>query len=142
MSTVSEPTPAGTAAGTVAPMEAPLPLGRADQVMRRILRLPAHPTQGSAKAARAAMQTSLLVSTVRCLLQYIVLPLVFPALGLATGVVAWLGIVIALFAIAALVTSVRRFFRANHPKRWHYTALAGAVSIGLSVLLVRDVLSL
>jgi hypothetical protein len=62
------------------------PLSSADRVMHKILRLPLNPERISADAARKAMQTSLLVSTVRCLLQYIILPVVFPAVGLAGGV--------------------------------------------------------
>jgi hypothetical protein len=117
------------------------PLSSADRVMHKILRLPLNPERISADAARKAMQTSLLVSTVRCLLQYIILPVVFPAVGLAGGVGSIIGMVIAVVAMIALYTSVRRFFRARHKKRWHYTVLAGAVAIGLSVLLVRDILA-
>lgn len=110
----------------------------ADQVMRRILRLPVDAPRGGADEARRAFQTSIMVATVRCLLMYIVFPFVLPALGIASGVGPLIGIPISLIAITAIVMSIRRFWRADHSKRWHYTALGGAVIVFLTVLIVID----
>jgi len=38
--------------------------------------------------------------------------------------------------------SMRRFFRADHPKRWWYAGLGGAVLALLAVLAVVDVVDL
>jgi hypothetical protein len=49
------------------------------------------------------------------------------------------GLLINVVAIVFLTTSVRRFWRVHHRKRWHYTALATVVGslllfgIGLDV---------
>lgn len=110
----------------------------ADQVMRRILRLPVDAPRAGADEARRAFQTSIMVATVRCLLMYIVFPFVLPALGIASGVGPLIGIPISLIAITAIVMSVRRFWRADHSKRWHYTVLGGAVIVFLSVLIAND----
>lgn len=110
----------------------------ADQVMRRILRLPVDAPRAGADEARRAFQTSIMVATVRCLLMYIVFPFVLPALGIASGVGPLIGIPISLIAITAIVMSVRRFWRADHSKRWHYTVLGGAVIVFLSVLIAID----
>jgi hypothetical protein len=118
------------------------PLGRADAAMRRLLFLPAVPAPASAADARKAFRTSILVTTVRCLLLYIFLPFVAPALGLAAGVGPALGLVIGLVAAAAIVTSIRRFWRASHPKRWHYTALGGVVLGFLVYLAATDLAAL
>ena len=121
---------------------APRPAGQADRAMRRILRLPVDGPRASADDARRAFQTSIMVATVRCLLMYIVFPFVLPALGIASGVGPLIGIPISLAAIIAIVMSIRRFWRADHSKRWHYTVLGSTVIVFLSVLIVIDVVEL
>ncbi len=124
----------------------PPPLGaprsRADRFMRRVLLLPVDGPRATAAAAQKAFQTSILVATVRCLLMYIVFPFVLPAIGLASGVGPWIGLPISLVAIVAIVMSIRRFWRADHSKRWHYTLLGTAVIGFLSYLVVVDLAEL
>lgn len=110
----------------------------ADLVMRRVLRLPVDAPPASADGARKAFQTSILVSAVRCVLMYLVFPFVLPALGLANGVGPAIGLAINLVAMVCIVLSMRRFFRADHPKRWWYAALGGSVLVFLVVLAVVD----
>lgn len=127
-----------------APVAAPTIPDRtpADRFMRRLLRLPADGPKASAGEARKAFQTSILVAAVRCLLMYIAFPFVLPAIGVAKGVGPAIGLPISVVAIVCIVMSMRRFWRADHAKRWHYTAL-GTVVIGfLAYLIVRDVASL
>lgn len=112
---------------------------QADLVMRRVLRLPVDAPRATADDARRAFQTSIMVATVRCLLMYIVFPFVLPAVGLASGVGPLIGIPISLVAIVAIVSSVRRFWRADHSKRWHYTVLGTAVVGFLCVLIAIDI---
>jgi hypothetical protein len=114
----------------------------ADRLMRRVLRLPVDAPAGSAAGARQAFQTSLLVATVRCLLMYIIFPFVLPAIGVASDVGPAIGLVINVVAMVCIVMSMRRFWRADHPKRWWYGALGGTVLVFLVVLAVRDVASL
>jgi hypothetical protein len=121
---------------------APTKRSSADIFMRRLLRLPVDAPAGTAEGARKAFQTSLLVATVRCLLMYIVFPFVLPALGLARGVGPAIGLAINLVAMVCIVLSMRRFFRADHPKRWSYTALGGTVLAFLVVLAIQDFVSL
>jgi ABC-type iron transport system FetAB permease component len=75
-------------------------------------------------------ETPLLVSAVRCTLRYVLLPFVLPLAGLASG--AALGVLLVLDAIAAIaiVSTLRRLWRTQHPSRWQYLALA----LGLAVL--------
>jgi hypothetical protein len=110
--------------------------------MRRLLWLPVDAPPGSAEGARKAFQTSLLVATVRCLLMYIVFPFVLPAIGVARGVGPAIGLAINLAAIVCIVLSMRRFWRADHPKRWWYGALGGTVLVFLLVLAVQDTAAL
>lgn len=110
-----------------------------DRFMRRLLRLRTDGQPVAADEARKAFQTSIAVATVRCLLMYIVFPFVLPAVGIATGVGPAVGLVIGLVAIVAIVYSIRRFWRADHSKRWHYTVL-GTVVIGFMIaLVIRDI---
>ncbi len=117
-------------------------LTRADVIMRRILRIGNDPGGVTAAEARAAFRTSILVSTVRCLLTYIVLPFIVPAVGFATGVGPAVSILISAVAIYFLVGSMRRFWRVHHAKRWHYTSLALLVGALLIVGSVFDVINL
>ncbi len=114
----------------------------ADRFMRRLLRLPVDGPRASADHARKAFQTSLMVATVRCLLMYVVFPFVLPAIGVASGVGPWIGLPISIAAVVAITMSIRRFWRADHSKRWHYTVFGGLVICFLVVLIVQDLVEI
>ena len=114
----------------------------ADRFMRRLLRLPLEGPKATAADAQKAFQTSIIVATFRCLLMYIVFPFVLPALGLASDVGPAIGLVISAAAIVAICMSIRRFFRADHSKRWHYTVLGTTVIGFMVVLIVQDLTEL
>lgn len=118
------------------------PRSNADLKMRRILRLPLDAPAGTAAGARQAFQTSIMVAAVRCILMYLVFPFVLPAVGIASGVGPAVGLVVNTAATVCIVMSMRRFFRADHPKRWLYACLGGAVLTLLAVLAVVDVVDL
>ena len=110
--------------------------------MRRILRLDHDTPHATPDEARKSFQTSILVATFRCLLMYIVFPFVLPTLGIARGVGPAIGLAISIAAIAAIIMSVRRFWRADHSKRWYYTVLGAIVVAFLLVLVVSDIIDL
>jgi hypothetical protein len=114
----------------------------ADVWMRRVLRLPVEAPAGTAAGARQAFQTSMLVAAVRCVLMYVVFPFVLPALGIARGVGPAIGLAVNTVAMVCIVLSMRRFFRADHPKRWWYAALGTAVLVALVVLAAIDIAEL
>jgi hypothetical protein len=129
MSTEIAPQPGSTA--VVAPASS------ADRFMRRLLRLPEGKT-ATAEEARSAFQKSIFISAARCVLMYIFFPFVLPLIGVAKGVGPVIGLIIGMLAIVSIIFSIRRFWRANHSKRWHYT-IFGLVIIGfLIVLAVKD----
>ncbi|HVL07311.1 MAG TPA: hypothetical protein VM388_15085 [Acidimicrobiales bacterium] len=111
-----------------------------DTFMRRLLRLPAG-TDPSATAEKA-FGTSILISTVRCLLTYVLLPLLKPVIDLSGGVGPVLGLVIGAVSATAIVYSMRRFWRANHRMRWAYTVVGGGILVLLAVQAVGDVAAL
>jgi hypothetical protein len=140
-----------SAAGGVAEPAVVCPVGKrgdaasrtaADRFMRRVLRLPVDGPAGTAEGARKAFQTSVMVAAVRCVLMYLVFPFVLPAVGLAKGIGPAIGLVVNGVAMICIVMSMRRFFRADHPKRWWYAALGGSVLVLLTVLAVVDVADL
>ena len=116
--------------------------GAPDRFMRRLLRLPADGPKATAADARRAFRTSILITTVRCLLMYIVLPFVLPAIGVATDAAPAIVLPINFLAMVMIVMSIRRFWRADHPKRWWYTALGSTVLGFLVYLVIADVMAL
>jgi hypothetical protein len=139
MSTTADQPPIDTATATTsAPAPAVAP-SSADRFMRRLLRLPEGQT-ATADEARSAFQKSLFISTCRCMLMYVVFPFVLPAVGIARGVGPYIGLTIGLLAMVSIVYSIRRFWRANHSKRWHYT-IFGTIIIGFLIYLATKDLS-
>jgi hypothetical protein len=136
MSTTADQPPIHTAAPSTAPAEA-APSSGADRFMRRLLRLPEGRTS-TPDEARSAFQKSLFISTCRCLLMYIVFPFVLPAVGIARGVGPYIGLTIGVLAMVSIVYSIRRFWRANHSKRWHYTIFGTAIIGFLIYLAIKD----
>jgi hypothetical protein len=117
------------------------PRPAADVAMRRVLRIPDGHT-ATEGAAQRAFSTSVLVSAVRCVLTYVALPFLAPALGLAAGVGPAIGLPIGAVAVASNVLTIRRFWAADHRWRWVYTALALTVMALLLVLMVQDITTL
>ncbi len=103
--------------------------------------LPDAPCEAPRRAERA-FSFSVVVSGIRCILAYVVLPFVTPLLGIAPGVGPTLGIAIAVVAIVANAISLGRFRRLRH--RWlkGITVLHVAVICFLLVLIGIDVAEL
>jgi hypothetical protein len=129
-------------AAPIAPSDAPREQSPLDLRMRRLLRLPDGPPTATERSARKVFEVSVYISAARCLLTYIVLPFIFPIIGVSMSATPAIGLPISLIAIVADVASIRRFWRADHKYRWHYTALAGAIIVAMTVLIVGDVLEL
>lgn len=108
-----------------------------DVFMRRLLRVPS--AGAGEDAARRAFGASIALSTVRCLLTYIVLPLLKPVVDLSGGVGPALGLLIGTVSAVAIVASMRRFWAANHRWRWGYTTIGGGILVLLVVQAVGDV---
>ena len=141
MSTTADQPPIDTAAPAPAPTTTATPAtsdSSADRFMRRLLRLPEGRT-ATADQARSAFQKSLFISTCRCMLMYIVFPFVLPAVGVARGVGPYIGLTIGVLAMMSIVYSIRRFWRADHSKRWHYTVFGTVILAFLTYLAVKDI---
>jgi hypothetical protein len=108
--------------------------------MRRLLR--AQPRGASSRSAENVFTASIAVSTVRCLLTYVVLPLLKPVVDLSGGVGPVLGLLLGTVSAVAILASMRRFWAATHRWRWAYTAVGGAILVILAVQAVGDVAAL
>ena len=132
-------------------LRAPLPgsprgLSRAELMVRRLLVLrpaagcPA-PTATEAGAHRL-FNVSIAVSGLRCLLGYVVLPIVTPAIGAAAQVGPLVGIPVALVALFFDVMALRRFWAADHRWRWGISLVYVVVMSMVLALLVGDLVRL
>ena len=122
---------------------APVPArSDADCAMRRVLRLPDAAPRGSRVAAQQAFSRSVWISAARCLLTYIVLPVMGPIAGFSGRVGPLLGLAVGTVSMIAIVVSIRRFFAADHRWRWRYTAIGGSILVLLVVQAVIDIADL
>jgi len=112
---------------------------KADQTMRRLLRVPAGQVPIDESETHRIFSASIFLSALRCLLSYIVLPVVLPAIGLARGVGPAIGIPIGLLALTFDYLGIRRFWLADHRQRWAFSALYAVVGTMVLVLLIVDI---
>ena len=89
-----------------------------------------------------AFNRSVVISGIRCVLTYLVLPYLAPLLGLTGGLGPGLGLLIGVAAITANVFTIRRFWVARHRWRWLVTGVSSAVIVLLVVLAIEDLATL
>src|SRR5664280_1187895 len=110
-----------------------------DAAMRCLLRIPdAQPAIRESETHRI-FSASIFLSALRCLLSYIVLPIVLPAIGLARGVGPVISIPIGLLALTFDYLGIRRFWLADHRQRWAFSALYAVVGGMVLALLIVDI---
>ena len=111
--------------------------GPADRWMRRVLGVTGVDRR-SGEGAHRAFRVSVVVSAIRCLITYVVVPVLVPLLSLGGWVAAPVGL--ALCAVAAVNgwVSLRRFWRADHRHRWTYTIFIAVVFAILAVATVTE----
>ena len=107
--------------------------------MRRVLRLPLDGPRPSRGDAQQAFSRSGWISASRCLLTYIVLPILGPIVGFSGRVGPVLGLAVGIVSMVAIVASIRRFFAADHRWRWRYTAIGGSILCLLAVQAIIDI---
>jgi len=96
----------------------------------------------SAESAQRIFTMSMLISGIRCVLSYVILPFVTPFLGLAPGVGPVLGITIGTVAIVANLWSLNRFWKLQHRWRKPITVLHVGVIALILVLIAMDIAEL
>jgi hypothetical protein len=120
-----------------------------DRTVARLLRVQpqrTQPREADAATGGALFETPLLVAGLRCTLRYIVLPFALPLLGVVTGaalgIVTWaaFGLLFTLdvVAVGAIVATLRRLWRFQHPRRWQYLPVALVLTLLVGLFLVND----
>lgn len=110
-----------------------------DAFMRRLLRIPTERPAVDESETHRIFGTSIFFSALRCLLSYVLFPVVLPAVGLASSVGPYIGIPIGVLALTFDYLGVRRFWLADHHQRWAFTALYTVVAAMVLSLLIADI---
>ena len=109
---------------------------RADRFMHRLLRSSTRRRVDPSSVHRV-FSTSMVLSGLRCLFSYVLIPFVVPAIGAFTAPA--LGIVLSVLALVFDVRGLRRFWIVDHKSRWAMTAVYIAVMSFVLVLLGTDI---
>lgn len=111
----------------------------ADQFMRRLLRVEGDPVPGAVFDAQNKLRSSIIISGIRCIITYLLVPIVTPVIGFMGVVAAPVSIALSVLAIVLGYNSLRRFWLADHRLRWRYTAFIAVVWVLLIVGIAIDV---
>ncbi|WP_454084809.1 hypothetical protein [Georgenia sp. Marseille-Q6866] len=109
-----------------------------DRFMRRLLRV-SGVNRESGRGAHRAFRVSVVVSGVRCLITYLLVPVLVPVLSLAGWVAAPIGLALCVVAVVNGVIAVRRFWVSDHRSRWMYTAFMGVVFAILAIAATTEI---
>ncbi len=114
----------------------------ADVFMCKLLCIPTDHPMVSEDQAHKMFSLSIALSGVRCLLSYVILPVLLPLLGLATGVGPVIGIPVGVLALIFDVKGIRRFWLSDHQWRWQMSVIYLLVIVMVVGLISVDVLHL
>lgn len=111
--------------------------GAADRFMRRLLGVSTvDKRQGD--GAHRRFRIAVIISGIRCLITYLLIPILVPLASFAGWVAAPVGIALCVLAVVNGVVSVRRFWGSDHAKRWMYTAFMGVVFVILAIAMYSE----
>ncbi len=117
-----------------------------DRIVGRLLFVdispPADVKPASAGRAERAFGFSLLVSGIRCILQYVVLPFILPLIGVAAEVAVPLTLAINVVAVVLILFSLRRFWQINYRHKWQYLYVAVTAWVLLGIFIALDLKAL
>ncbi len=112
----------------------------AERLICKVLCVPQNRAPVDESETHRIFGASIFLSALRCLLSYVVLPIVLPLVGAASNIGPAIGIPVAVVALVFDVKGVRRFWLAHHRQRWAFTLLYAAVGSMVTALLVIDIL--
>lgn len=118
------------------------PRSPSDRLMRRLLRVSGDPVKGAVFDAENQLRRSIIISGIRCIITYLLVPVAAPLLALSGTVAVPVSIALSVTALVMSHNSLRRFWLADHRLRRQYTAFIGAMWILLLVGIGTDVASL
>jgi hypothetical protein len=115
-----------------APVQTP-PRSAADRLARQLLRV-----DQAEPRALMPLKGSLVISAVRCVITYAIIPAMAPVVTGLGGLATPVAIVLSVIAGVMAVVSLRRVWLADWSRRWAYTAFIGVVLALLATTLVFD----
>jgi prepilin signal peptidase PulO-like enzyme (type II secretory pathway) len=118
------------------PVQTP-PRSAADRLARQLLRV-----DQAEPRALMPLKGSLVISAVRCVITYAIIPALAPVLTGLGGLAAPIAIVLSFIAGVMAVVSLRRVWLADWSRRWAYTAFILVVLALLATTVVFDVRTL
>ncbi len=101
-----------------------------DRLMTRLLWVtPQPPAEDAPESApqERNLGLALVISALRCTLQYMILPVVLPLVGLVGSFSLAIVILLDFLAIGLLVSSLRYFWRTRHPRRFDILPLTATI---------------
>jgi prepilin signal peptidase PulO-like enzyme (type II secretory pathway) len=112
--------------------------------MRALLRIPPEHRSPAASAketqsAHLALRLSLVISGLRCVATYLVIPILVPVVSFLGVVAAPISIALCLVAMVSGIAGVRRFWISDHRGKWIYTYFMVFVFIILAIFLATDI---
>ena len=122
---------------TVEPSSRPQAAGSrsaADRIARSVLRV-----EGAEPRALMPLKGSLLISAVRCVITYALIPALSPLIGWLGVVATPIALVLSFVAVGFAVVSLRRVWLADWNARWAYTAFIAVVLVLLGVVIAFDI---
>lgn len=108
--------------------------GWAERLARRILFV-----EGREVEALVPLRGSLVLSAVRCIIAYVVVPVAAPMVSWLGALATPVSLVLSVAAVALSVRSLRRVWLAQWRQRWAYTAFILVVIAVLLALIAWDV---
>ena len=106
--------------------------------MRSLLRIGDMVDRNAVFGARRSTTTAIVVSGVRCIITYLLIPALAPFFGLLDTFDAPLSLALTSLAVVMAIVGLRRFWIADHRARWAYTAFIALVLAFLLVTMVLD----
>ena len=110
--------------------------GAPDRFARWVLRIHEPP---DGQEVHNLFSASMALSGTRCLLSYIVLPVLAPWLGAVPFIGPAIGVPVGILALVFDVRAIRRFFQSDHRWRWVAAALYLTVMALVVSLIFRDI---
>ncbi len=118
------------------------PRSGTERVVRAFLAVPDAPRRLDETTTSRLFGVSILASALRCVLSYLILPIVLPLVGLTRGWGPAIALPIGILALVFDWMGARRFWMADHPRKWSFTVLYGVVGTMVFCLVVADLVTL
>lgn len=116
------------------------PRPAADRFMRKLLRVESTArTATMERSAHRYLQVSMIISGIRCLITYLLIPIAVPIIGLSRTVSAPIGLLLSAIAVVTGLVSLRKFWRSDNRYRWMYTAFILVVFIVVAITVAVDI---